>query len=282
MEGGAGRWPYRVRQSAMSEPTALASLALLATDDPAGSSFPLVQQAGATLAGWQQPDGSVGIAANQPTPAWPTAMAVLLWRVEGRRQDQLHKAVRWLTRRTGLPVPLEAVTGHDTTIPGWPWVEGTHGWIEPTAWAVLALHGAGGGEVRPRIEEGLRLIRDRATPLGGWNWGNSTMFNVPIRPQPDLTGLALLALSIDRKQDRKVEKGLRYLEARLPETSTPRSLCWGLLGLEAWGRRPAEADAWIERAVGRAPAGEYMHLAELLLAAGRTRSLALLGLEGAS
>jgi len=282
MKGAKGEWSYRSGRAPMSEPTVLASLALLATDESDGPSLPLARQACAVLAGWQQPDGSVGIAADQPTPGWPTALAVLLWRAGGGNGEQLKKAVGWLIRRKGRAVPREAFIGHDSTIPGWPWVDDTHGWIEPTVWAVLALHAAGGPGPGNRLQEGLRLIRDRATAPGGWNWGNSTIFGVPTRPQPDLTGLALLALAVESKQDRVVEKALRYLEERLPEIAAPRSLCWGLLGLQAWGRRPAAADAWIERAAARLPSGETMHLAELLLAAGAGRSLALLGLEGAS
>lgn len=263
----------------MAEPSALSPLALLATDEPHGASLPTSRNASATLAGWQQPDGSIGISKDQPKPGWPTALAILLWRAAGQHESNAKRALSWLRQRQGQAVPRNKVFGHDTTIPGFPWVEGTHGWVEPTAWAVLALHAAGGPTAKPRVEEGLRLIRDRATPLGGWNCGNSTVFGVPIRPQPDLTGLALLALAVEKKPDEKIEKALRYLEARLPEIRAPRSLSWGILGLEAWGRRPAGADAWLEEAAKRVSPEANLRQAELLLAAGGKRTRALLGLE---
>ena len=50
---------------------------------------------------------------------------------------------------------------------------------------------------------------------------------------------------------------------------TPLSLAWGILGLSAWGRRPAEAAAWVDESL--ALAGRYggygtTHLAMLLAA----------------
>ena len=48
--------------------------------------------------------------------------------------------------------------GHDSTLIGWPWVEGTHSWIEPTAWAVLALKSVG-TESAPTHARGDSLAR---------------------------------------------------------------------------------------------------------------------------
>ena len=55
--------------------------------------------------------------------------------------------------------------GHDPTLTGWPWVGGTHSWVEPTSLAVLALRREGLGK-HPRVEEGLKVIRDRAIVSG--------------------------------------------------------------------------------------------------------------------
>ena len=83
--------------------------------------------------------------------------------------------------------------GHDRMLVGWPWAEGTHSWVEPTALAVLAL--------RPPA----RRPSARAKPCGcsstgcfpdgGCNYGNTVVLGQTLRPHVQPTGLALLALA---------------------------------------------------------------------------------------
>ena len=47
---------------------------------------------------------------------------------------------------------------------------------------------------------------------------------------------------------RRSERAIRYLLAALPGTRASASLGWGLLGLRAWGHRPALADDWLAEA----------------------------------
>ena len=76
---------------------------------------------------------------------------------------------------------------------GWPWVANTFGWVEPTAWALLALALAGKSD-HPRAVEGRRLLEDRCLPEGGWNYGNKIVFKNTLMPFWDTTALATLAL----------------------------------------------------------------------------------------
>jgi hypothetical protein len=162
-----------------------------------------------------------------------------------------------------------AVLGHDTTLVGWPWVDGTHSWVEPTALAILALRREGFGD-HPRVREGLRLIEDRAVDTGGWNCGNRATFGRVLRPQPGPTGLALLALAHSATRSEVAERGIAYLREALPTVRAAESLGWGVLGLRAWGRPAVDAGRWLaesfERVVRRPDAAP--RLALLLLAAG--------------
>jgi hypothetical protein len=260
----------------MVEPSVLAALGLLATDTSKGESHDHVQRTARWLAGLQRKDGSVGLGVDQETPAWPTALALLLWRNLTGFESAKKRGERLLLKRRGeaLENSSRSVIGHDLSLVGWPWVEGTHSWLEPTVMAVLALGSA--HERHPRVREGLRVIRDRAIPSGGWNWGNSTVFEKPQRPQPDTTGLALLALR-GTPRDRPVEDGLGYLRKRLPTIRATRSLCWGTLALKAWSERTS--GSWLEQAFDNLTRPSPPRLAELLLAAGAQRSLALLGVR---
>jgi hypothetical protein len=233
----------------------------------------------------QQPNGGLGLAPDLPNPCWTTPLAILLWSATERGRDSpdrqsRDRAVKWLLTQRGTTwEPTgDSPYGHDTRIKGWAWVDETHSWLEPTAMAVLALRRAGSAD-HVRTRDGQRLIRDRAIRSGGWNYGNSTVFGADLRPQPAPTGMALLALAgVEDFDSPLIQLGCEYLEAILPTTRAPQSLCFGTLALTAWDRRPLAADDWLiaARAGAARRSNSIAQLAYLLLAAG-TRSLELLG-----
>jgi hypothetical protein len=263
------------------EVTALAALALAGSIGKTGADRPraAVVASADWLASLQQSDGALGISAELLQPRWTTPLGILVWRAAGRDREAERNAVAWLLAHQGnTGEPVAGAFGHDPRIAGWPWVEGTHSWLEPTAMAVLALRRAGQVQ-HVRTKDGLRLIRDRAIRSGGWNYGNSTVFGADLRPHPSPTGLALLALAgIDDVDSPHIERSCAFLERILPTTRAPQSLCFGTLALAAWGRRPSAADDWIQSASAR-PRGRsnlVAQIAHLLLAAG-PHSLEILG-----
>src|SRR5262249_54900176 len=125
----------------------------------------------------------------------------------------------------------------DLGLVGWPWAEGNFSWVEPTAWACLALRRAGYGD-HPRVEEGLRLLLDRAFDDGGINYGNRQVLGRRTDPIPGPTALMLLALQ-GRGDHPRVRASVRYLlrEAQIDEDL--QHLCWIKLAL-ACHADPAE------------------------------------------
>src|SRR5207302_833204 len=75
----------------------------------------------------------------------------------------------------------------------WPWAEGNFSWVEPTAWACLALRQAGYGD-HARVQEGIRLLLDRTFDEGGLNYGIRYILGRRTEPIPGPTALMLLAL----------------------------------------------------------------------------------------
>ncbi len=284
LRGRDGGWGYRRGAASCAEPSALAGLALLASESRDTSSV-RVAAALHGAADWlttvQQTDGSIGVSASTASPGWSTPYAMLFWRALGVHEEPVRVAASWLLGQKGRVVSKaddpQKIAGHDTTLVGWPWVDDTHSWLEPTAMAVLALGRVGRGD-HPRVQEGLRLIRDRATEPGGWNYGNKAVFGHPLRAQPAPTGLALLALAGTGPQSRIVNRALDYLRETLPGVRASASLGWGLVGLRAWGETPSQTDRWLhetlERIRGRADAAPK--LACLLLAGGEN-TLGLFG-----
>lgn len=245
-------WGYHQDSENCTEPAAMAALALLA-HGRSSSAEPLIDW----LLGLQSDNGTVGINAAQPAPAWPTGLAVLAWSLAAdsligkpAHRAAIDRALAWMLRTEGSINERIESLGHDTTIKGWPWVEGTHAWVEPTAMNLLALNltGNGNGE---RAREAVLLLQNRLLPSGGANYGNTVVFRQELRPHVESTGLALWALGPDADDSGLTEKAIDYLNRELSAETTTASLSYGLLGLAAQGRWPNEADRWLEAASRR-------------------------------
>ncbi len=261
-----GGWAYAQSATSAAEPTALAGLSLLS------SHRAIAAEAAAWLASKQRSNGSIGVTHSFQDAGWPTSYACLLWTALESHTTQRTSALNWLLGQKGETAanPERWPLGHDMQLVGWPWLAGTHSWVEPTSLAILALSGAG-MQSHGRTKQGVSVLRDRAIPTGGWNMGNPVVFGTPLRPVPAPTGLALLALSTTGRNEPAVEAGIEYLQRILTQTSAPVSLGWGLLGLRAWECEPKLSDEWLENAFDRLVdrPGSAISLAMLILAADR-------------
>jgi hypothetical protein len=244
-------WGYQSGHEPSAEPTAFACLAL-ATAKPDADA---IQHGLEWLARGQQDNGAVAVAPRIAAPCWPTSLAALAWLKAGSSGGasyvgQTHHAVDWLLHSEGLTLKSNpAIYGHNTQLIGWPWVTGTHSWIEPTAYAVLALRAAGKGN-HQRVREAVKLLHDRAIPEGGWNYGNCRVFQNNLRPFPAQTGIALAALAGEVLSE-SIDSAIRYLRSELERIRTPMSLGWGIIGLSTWNERPFSADNWLTECAAR-------------------------------
>ncbi|MDO8970638.1 MAG: hypothetical protein Q7U74_08120, partial [Saprospiraceae bacterium] len=163
------------------------------------------------LAQSQLPDGRVPLITAIPAAYWPTALAVIAWQKSVGYGESVQKAVAFLIKNTGLHYTKtkDSVAAHDPEIKGWPWVEKTHSWVEPTSMAVLALKSSRHGE-HPRVLEAVRMLLDRQLPSGGWNTGNTLVFGKELLPVPESTGHALTALN-NFTNTEVVQKSLDYM-----------------------------------------------------------------------
>lgn len=193
-----------------------------------------ISTARARLQASQQPNGSITLSPDHPETVWPTAVTILALYDAPQFSSVCNKAVNFLLATAGEQIPIspDAPVGHDSTIPGWPWISGTHAWVEPTAMAIQALVCMKKSS-HERVLAGIRLLLDRQLPGGGWNYGGTTVFGKTLDATPAPTGMALWALAglVPREQ---VTASLDLLGRRLPELRTPLSLGWALHGLAAW------------------------------------------------
>jgi hypothetical protein len=254
LRNGSGVWGYRTDRGPSVEATTLTCLGLLSCRQgtPTERVLQAARRGAEWLAAMQGHDGSLGVSPTLPRPGWATPYAILLWGALETHSKERQRAITWLLDQKGMSLPVvdftQSIIGHDPTLVGWPWINGTHSWLEPTALAVLAL-GRECWREHPRVAEGIALITDRALPHGGWNYGNKSVFSHELRPQPGPTGLALLALATRRGKvrPRAVDRAIAYLRQTLVDVRAPISLAWGVLGLRAWDAAPPDTEKWLNR-----------------------------------
>ncbi len=237
----SGGFPHRQDGQPRADATAWAIIALSAWN----SAQAQCDKARLFLTSLQLDDGRIPISPNHPEVIWPTSLAVLAWHGNPNFQEAQNRAVNFLLGFTGrhFSKPDGMTVGHDPAILGWPWIAETHSWVIPTGLTIMALTLAG-HQLHERVLEGGRMILDRQLLSGGWNYGNTLAFGKELHPLPECTGLALQTLA-RQTRIKNVQKSLDYISDTFSTLHTPISLGWALLGLEAWGLRPANADQQI-------------------------------------
>lgn len=252
-------WSYRAGAPIAVEPTALAALALIGHGRTAEAK-PALEK----LCEMQTPEGACGIYDHETLPHWPTSYAMLAWTAAVRAIGETHAdAARYKSavvaggnflmtipvttmHRTGSPD--DNIVGHDGSLEGWPWVGGTHSWLEPTALALTALR-ASGRRALPRCDDAARLLIDRLLPSGGCNYGNTFVLEQVLRPHIQPTGIVMLALAGEQGGDERIAKSLAYLERTVDDKTAAASLSYAVMGLAAHGRSLPNVDALLEASI---------------------------------
>jgi hypothetical protein len=262
-QADGGFAPRDARES-RPDATAWGVLALSAAPRPNLNSIEMGRR---RLAAVQLPDGRVPITPNHVNASWPTALALLAWYGWRGNESAAVHGLDFLGRVTVATFKTEdAVNAIDSTLNGWSWIEGTSCWVEPTSLAVFAFDRY--HRETDRVGQGVKLLLNRQLPHGGWNFGNTLVFGTELLPSEEYVGVALTGLA-GHCPPEQVAQSIAFLEQRLPKLRTPLALGWGILGLSAWGRRPAEASAWISQCLDRqSQLGPFdtVHLALMLLA----------------
>ena len=209
------------------------SWAILATE-AAGSTSGIVGKARRLLANVQGEDGRVCVSPQHPDACWPTPLAALAWHGAPEFDEPRSRAIRFLLEfdQIGVLVGPQTGEGHNVLIRGWPWIAKTHPWVEPTAYALMALRVCGSGS-HSRTQDAVRLLMDRQLADGGWNVGTTVTFGKQMWPTPEATGLGLQALA-GLVPKPAVRNSIAYLRSQLPALNAPMSLAWAILGLHAW------------------------------------------------
>jgi hypothetical protein len=243
-----GGWGFHPGFESRPEPTCWAVQALLECcwpeiPDNALRGFKFIRDA-------QLPDGGWPFVCAEPVGCWVTALACWVLLAEKSSSSTVGRGLEWLCRDwprdstawrrfIGKFSPQRHVSPINNSYRGWGWTPGTSSWVEPTAFALLAI-GECPPELRPSRAERRQklanaLLRDRMCPDGGWNCGNPAVYGVAGEPLVIPTVWALLAL---RHQPARRENllGLEWLEKNVIKVQGLGSLALARLCLKAYGR----------------------------------------------
>ena len=246
-------WGATVDRPSNVEATALATIALRGAAAEARSGGL------AWLTSRQRSDGSWAWSDEVDRPSWATSLAMLALADAGGSPDAVRGGAGWLMRQESPPVSWrlrirEFLTRHQTVevnyaLEGWAWAPSTFSWVEPTAWAVLAMRRAIPAprprRIRGRLDEAQAMIVDRVCPGGGWNYGNGRVLDQDLEPYPDTTALALLGLQGSKSDT--VESGFAVLDSLTAEAGSGLALALSALCRQAWGRTAADTLLQLER-----------------------------------
>ncbi len=259
-----GGWGAVSGRRSATEPTALTVLALHAVGQRSLASA--AARGVAWLRRRQRPDGSWPVIAEVAEGGWATSLAVLaltgldrdadaplrggLWLLD--QQAYREGAVASMLRRLGLA--RSELGALDPRLAGWPWVASTASWVEPTAYALIALKKLRGRLEPSRSESRIRtaeaMMLNRACRGGGWNYGNAEVLGETLQPFPDVTGVALIALR-DRIARHDAAQGFTALGAMLADVDSGLSLSWAALACATYGRPVSDYRQRLWRAYAR-------------------------------
>ena len=239
-QSSPGGWGYVAGTQSFPEPTCYALLAL--ADAPNKN-----QRETQALVWFSQhlaPSGALALE-DHPTDSeasnnWSTILAFFTLRRLDIGADLSERGLRYLLHARGNV--LDEETSRQLKLNGslrtWNWVTGTASWVEPTAYALIALK-AHGLRDHERVKEGEAFLFDRACYDGGWNYGNKEVLGVQLEAMPTITAYALLALQDLDHHHPVIQKSLAYLESELAERQSSLTLALGLLCFDLY-RRPTD------------------------------------------
>jgi hypothetical protein len=276
-----GGWGYYQGKASRLEPTCWAVLALMQNAQSLDQWTP--DAALRLLERWQRHRGLLaGEPSQPPNLAFNGLAALTLLHAERALPDQRDRLRRIRARllpairdARGVRLPDSANSRQNNSLQGWPWVDDTFSWVEPTSMCLLALKKArqllADASGDDRIAEGERLLLNRSCKGGGWNYGNAEMLGRELSPYVPTTALGLLALQ-DCREDPVVVRSVDFLARNQTAESSGMALALAAIGLRAFERPSGEIEVRLERqAVTTISIGNLTSVAMAAFALGGTQ-----------
>ncbi len=247
-----GGWGAREKRRSNTEATAHALLGLHSANDPTLNQS--IDRGLSFLAKHQLADGSWPFIASVANGSWTTGLVIFTLTALASHEQRALRGATWLLEQRGWQLGWLASLWHrwapqkmpirlNPNLEGWSWTPGAFSFVEPTAYALLALK-----KLRPRLQiqrledrihQGELLIYDRMCHSGGWNCCGSGVLDKELYPYPDTTALALIALQDHHTADAN-KQSLHALHDMLAHVQSGLTLSWAILCFALYGQEVSQ------------------------------------------
>jgi len=262
LQNADGGWGFHSGEQSRAEPT---SWAVRALDSPEqGFRAGELRKAADFLHSKQLADGSWPAAAGMNSGTWVTSLACAALAAQEKSAVNVTAGLKWLCDdlpRDSSPWMRivqrlrgdSRINSQNDSYRGWGWTPRTASWVEPTAFALMALRDAASqqlpADAKQRRDLAVALLYDRMCPGGGWNCGNPRVYGVDGDALVLATCWALLALRgserAARKKDAPEKPGrglsLAWLQKEFAKIESAASLAVARMTLENYGIQPPQA-----------------------------------------
>jgi prenyltransferase/squalene oxidase-like repeat protein len=247
LQNADGGWGFHAGESSRVEPTCWALRALVSHTEAQDTEN--VRKGAGYLQSAQLPDGSWPACAEMRAGSWITSLTCSVLAADGQSAKNVAAGLKWLCedfpRDSSLVRRLlqslrrkSQIVSQNDSYHGWGWTPKTASWVEPTAFALLALRDAPSEQLPRNAAErrdlAVALLYDRMCPGGGWNCGNPRVYGVDGEALVLPTCWALLALSEALEKPGR-PLSLAWLRKEFAKIESAASLAVARMTLENYG-----------------------------------------------
>jgi len=265
LQNADGGWGFHAGEQSRVEPTSWALRALFDSAKTVGAKN--FRRAADFLRSRQLPDGSWPACAEMSAGSWITSLTCSALAADPESAKHVAVGLQWLCddfprdsspwRRFVRRIRNEShLAKQNDSYRGGGWTPKTSSWVEPTAFALMALRDAPAAQLpenaAQRRELAVALLYDRMCPGGGWNCGNPSVYGVDGEALVLPTCWALLALRGSERAAGEKEAqekpgralSLAWLQKEFAKIESAASLAVARMTLENHGieRPPAKRD----------------------------------------
>jgi len=258
LQNADGGWAFHAGEPSRVEPTCWALRALFASEPYADDQE--FRKAARFLQASQLEDGSWPATSQMSMGSWVTSLACCVLAGDALSADNVKAGLKWICEdfpRDSSPLrrfvqslrPKSDTVSQNDSYRGWGWTPRTASWVEPTAFALMALQKAVPQQLPKNAAErrnlAVSLLYDRMCPGGGWNCGNPRVYGVDGDALVLATCWALLALR-DAPERPGRTLSLAWLQKEFSKIGSAGSLAVARMTLENYGIEPSAANRTLQ------------------------------------